>query len=154
MVSIDKLEQLCDKFNQMVNQYGKLEKEIHSYGTDIPLHLSDTHTIVAIGKNANINIVKLSRLQGVSRSAASQMVGKLVKRGFVKKETSPETDNEVILTLSETGEKVFAAHERQHQWLQKKMITIFEKYPENTVDLLMNINEELQDMWRSLADDE
>ncbi|MDD3797441.1 MAG: MarR family transcriptional regulator, partial [Lachnospiraceae bacterium] len=120
MVNIDKLDKLCDLFNQTVNQYAEFEKETHSYGADIPFHLSDTHTIVAIGKHENINIVKLSRLQGTSRSASSQMVSKLVKKGFVKKEVSPKTDNEIVMSLTETGKEVFYSHEKQHQWLRGK----------------------------------
>lgn len=38
-------------------------KKIHRFGVDLPLHLSDTHTIVAIGKHIHINIVGLLRLQ-------------------------------------------------------------------------------------------
>lgn len=152
MVKEDKLDKLCDLFNQIVNQYGKLEKATHSFGLNIPLHLSDTHTIVAIGRHSNINIVNLSHLQGISRSAASQMVSKLVKRGFVKKEVSPKTNNEVFLTLTETGETVFRAHEEQHQWLQKKLAEIFEQYPEDTIDILMNIGMDIQNIWESLDD--
>lgn len=150
MKDIDKIEQLCDLFNQVINQYGKIEKEIHTYGVDIPLHLSDTHTIIAIGKNQNINVTNLSKLQGISRSAASQMVSKLVKRGLVIKEVSSETDNEVVLSLSETGKAVFRAHEKQHQWLRLKLTEIFRKYPKDTIDILMKIGNEIQDMWKNL----
>lgn len=154
MTHTDKLDELCDLFNQIVNQYGKFEKEAHTFGVDIPLHLSDTHTIVAIGKHANINVVNLSRLQGISRSAASQMVSKLVKRGLVKKDISPQTDNEVSLTLTERGQEVFSAHERQHLWLKGKLAEIFDKYPEETIDMLMRIGADLQDIWQSLKNDE
>lgn len=148
----DKIEQLCDLFNQMIHQYGKLEKEIHTCGINISLHLSDTHTIVAIGKNTDINITNLAKLQGISKSAASQMVSKLVKRGLVQKSLSPETDNEVILSLTQEGQEVFQAHEKQHQWLRAKLTMIFEKYPEDTIDTLMKIGIEIQDMWRSIPD--
>ncbi len=149
MVNDDRLDKLCDLFNQIVNQYGKFEKEVHVFGIDIPLHLSDTHTIVAIGKHTNINIVNLSRLQGISRSAASQMVSKLVKRGFVKKEVSPTTDNEVLLTLTEAGKNVYYAHEKQHQQLKVKLAGVFEKYPTDTLDILLKIGADLKNIWET-----
>lgn len=149
MVSDDRLDELCELFNQVVNQYGKFEKEVHAFGVNIPLHLSDTHTIVAIGKHTNINIVNLSRLQGISRSAASQMVSKLVKRGFVKKETSPKTDNEVLLTLTETGKNIYDAHEKQHQQLKAKLADILEKYPTDTLDILMKIGTDIKTIWET-----
>lgn len=146
-----KIEQLCDLFNQVVNQYGKLEKEVHTYGTDLPLHLSDTHTIVAIGKNRDINITGLAKLQGISRSAASQMVTKLTARGFVKKEISPETDNEVVLSLTETGEEVCRAHERQHRWLREKLAAVLAEYPEETIEILLRLGVEIQEIWREIS---
>lgn len=151
MAGDDKLDELCDLFNQIVNQYGKFEKEVHAFGADIPLHLSDTHTIVAIGKHSNINIVNLSRLQGISRSAASQMVSKLVKRGFVKKEISPKTDNEIILTLTETGKNIYDTHEKQHRQLKAKLAEIFENYPADTLDTLMKIGTDLKAIWETAS---
>lgn len=153
MIRDDTLENLCDFFNQTVNQYAKFEKETHCFGTDVPLHLSDTHTIVAIGKHPDINIITLSRLQGISRSAASQMVSKLVKRGFVKKEVSPKTDNEVLLNLTEAGEKVYCAHEAQHQWLRGKLAAVFEKYPDGTIELLMELGADITAIWESMRND-
>ncbi|MBY2478848.1 MarR family transcriptional regulator [Clostridioides difficile] len=149
MEYIDKLEQLCDFFNQIVNQYGQFEKEFHTCEINASLHLSDTHTIVDIGKNPYINITNLSKLQGVSRSAVSQMISKLVKRGFVKKEISPRTDNEVILSLTESGKRIFCIHEKQHEFLQTKLTAIFKKYPENTIDILMELGTEIQDLWKN-----
>lgn len=149
MISNEKLENLCDFFNQVINQYEKFEKETHYFGIDIPLHLSDTHTIVAIGKHRNINVTDLSRLQGISRSGASQMVSKLVKRGFVKKEVSPQTENEVLLTLTETGEMVYHTHEKQHQWLRKELADVFEKYPDDTIDVLMKIGADIINVWET-----
>ncbi len=151
MAGDDKLDELCDLFIQIVNQYGKFEKEVHAFGVDIPLHLSDTHTIVAIGKHTNINIVNLSRLQGISRSAASQMVSKLVKRGFVKKEISPKTDNEIVLTLTETGKNIYYTHEKQHQQLKAKLAEIFEKYPTGTLDTLVKIGTDLKGIWETAS---
>ena len=153
MISNDKLDELCDFFNLMINQYEKFEKGTHCFDISMQLHLSDTHTIVAIGKHPNINIISLSRLQGISRSAASQMVSKLVRRGFVKKEVSPKTVNEISLFLTETGQEVYHAHERQHQWLKEKLADIFEKYPENTIDLLMKIGGDIIGVWEILQNE-
>ena len=90
------LDALCNRFLQVVNQYQQLEKQSRQLlSTD--LHLSETHTIIAIGDNEQINVTTLAELQRVSRSAASQMVTRLVQKGYVIKQTSPKTDNEVCL---------------------------------------------------------
>jgi len=150
MNETDKIEQLCELYNQMVNQYGKLEKELHYYADGAQLHLSEVHTIVTIGKYDNINITCLAKIQGISKSAVSQMVSKLVKKGFIKKSLSPKTDNEVILCLTELGLKVFQEHEKQHQWLQEQLMNVFKKYPNVTIDVLTKLASEIQELWKNL----
>lgn len=154
MDNTDKFNRLCDLFNQMVNQYGRYEKELHTYGTDFSLHLSDTHTIAAIGKHNNINITSLAKLQGISKSAVSQMISKLVRRGLVRKEFSPTSENEVVLSLTENGEIIFHTHEKQHAWLQERFASVLEKYPEDTLDLFMELSLELQDIWKNVPFEE
>ena len=49
--SIDKL---CELFLQTINQYKVLEKKTHTYDIDPQIHLSEIHTIVAVGAHEAI----------------------------------------------------------------------------------------------------
>ncbi|MDD2993322.1 MAG: MarR family transcriptional regulator [Pygmaiobacter sp.] len=146
-VSID---QLCNLFLQTVNQYGELEKNTHLRGIGQELRLSEIHTIVAIHSEKNLNITSLAHKQGISKSAVSQMVSRLVKKGFVTKSPSPETDNEVVMSLTEAGQKVCMEHEKQHQWILEQVSAIFEKYPPEAMDTIAHVAQDLQQMWRAL----
>lgn len=141
---------ICRKFLHMVNQFGQLEKQTHTYGGESPLHLSEVHTIVEIGTHSGINVSSLARKQGVSRSAASQMVSKLVKKGFVQKSVSPETDNEVVLQLTVSGEAVRQRHETQHHWLEGHLAEILAGYPPELLSALGHLAEEVEQLWQQL----
>ena len=144
------IDRLCELFVQTVNRYNRLEKEMHAYGAKQGLHLSETHTIVDIGAHEDLNITKLARIQGVSKSAASQMVSKLVKKGFVQKEFSPETENEVVLSLTESGKKIRQEHEKQHIWLRNHLADILANHPDSTIETLIALAAEIQKLWDSL----
>jgi DNA-binding MarR family transcriptional regulator len=112
--------------------------------------LAEIHTIVSIGTNKNINITNLAKILGVSKSAVSQTITKLVKKGFVEKHLSPETENEVVLILTEKGQKVFEMHQEQHIWLTSQLETILKKYPQGTINILSSLAVDLQKMWQEL----
>ena len=142
------MDLICNVFLQTVNQYGQLEKHLHT--ADQELCLSEIHTVAAVGAQEGINITALAKKQGISKSAVSQMVSKLVKKGYIIKKPSPETENEVVLELTQKGEDVRAEHEKQHQWLQEQLSAIFEKYPPDTMDTLVRLFGDMQQLWISL----
>lgn len=141
------IDQLCELFLQAINQYSVLEKQTHTYDIEPKIYLAEIHTIVAIGAHENINITDLAKLQGTSKSAVSQAISKLVKKGFIEKKVSPETDNEVILSLTKKGKQVSDMHEKQHILLRAKLVAIFEKYPPETVNILSSLAVDVQKMW-------
>lgn len=144
--------QLCGLFLQMLNQYRGLEKKTHTYDIEPKIYLAEIHTIAAVGEHENINVTNLAKLQGISRSAASQAASRLVKKGFLEKKISPITDNEVVLCLTEKGKQVYAAHEQQHIWLENQLRAVFEKYPQGTVDMLSQLAADVQKIWEQFPE--
>lgn len=146
------LDQLCECFLQTVHRFGQLEKEMHLYGAGQKLFLSETHTIVEVGNHDGINITGLAKLQGISKSAASQMVSRLVKKGLIRKELSPKTENEVVLSLTEAGKSVWQRHEKQHVWLREKLTAVFAEYPGDTIAQLQSLMKKMQTLWQEISE--
>lgn len=141
---------LCQQFLHLVNRYGQMERMTHTYDGETILHLSEVHTIADIGVQSGINISRLAEKQGVSRSAASQMISKLVKKGFVEKKVSPETDNEVVLQLTAAGEAVQRQHEAKHQWLENRLAGLLSAYPPEILQILGDLAEEVEKLWEEI----
>lgn len=74
----------------------------------------EAHIVEAIGDTPEINITALAGRFGVSKSAASQMIAKLERKGFVDKSQALHSNKEYILTLTDLGWRGYAAHERFH----------------------------------------
>lgn len=89
---------------------------------DMPIPLNDgtevttreAHTIQAIGENEPMTVTSVSTYFGISKSAASQMVFRLVKKGLLLKEQSAQNAKEYELSLTPLGWLAFNAHEQFH----------------------------------------
>jgi DNA-binding MarR family transcriptional regulator len=86
----------------------------NSFGTGVAMYRSEIHTVQAIGKNPGINVTTLAAYFGVTKSAVSQTIGKLKKKGLVRKTYVPGNAKEVMLELTDLGLTGFRNHEQFH----------------------------------------
>jgi DNA-binding MarR family transcriptional regulator len=108
------LLKLSEAWIRVLNKMDAHEKSPKDFGTGDLLYCSEIHTIMAIGKNPDINLTGLSQLLGISRSAITQMIGKLVKKDLVEKHRDPENDKEIKIRLSPRGTIAYLGHEQHH----------------------------------------
>jgi DNA-binding MarR family transcriptional regulator len=87
------------------------------------LSASEISLIILIGQYNNIKVTDLAIRYGATKGAISTMVKNLVKnlvkKGLVKKCRSPESEREVLLSLTELGIAVFEEKEIHSQNLYK-----------------------------------
>ncbi len=147
------LDEIADIFIRLVNQYRMMDEFPHYFkNEDTFLHVREIHTIGAVGRNENINITNLAKFQGVTKSAASQMIKKLVKKGLVTKNVSAETENEVVLRLTEKGAVIFEEHQRYHRYLNEKIAAILSKVPPEAVDSFVDLGLDLEKLFKEIAE--
>jgi DNA-binding MarR family transcriptional regulator len=121
MTSRPDLLELSEAWIRIVNKMDANEKRAMDFGSGDLLHCSEIHTIMAIGKNPDINLTSLSRLLGISKSAISQMVSRLAKKNLVEKHRDPHNDKEVLLRLSPRGTIAWLGHEQYHAKIFARM---------------------------------
>jgi DNA-binding MarR family transcriptional regulator len=114
MSSQPDLRKLSEAWIRVINKMNANEKCPRDFGSGDLLHCSEIHTIMAIGKNPDINLTTLSRLLGISKSAISQMIGKLSRKNLVEKHRDPDNDKEVLVRLSPRGTIAYFGHEQHH----------------------------------------
>jgi len=115
------LLKLSEVWIRILNKMDADEKLPKDFGSGDLLHCSEIHTIMAIGKNPGINVTNLSRLLGISRSAISQMMNRLQKKGLVEKHRDPDNDKEILLRLSPKGTIAYLGHEQHHARIYARM---------------------------------
>lgn len=138
------------KFQNFVSRYNELEQSQHFIQAEFKLSVAEIHTIVKIGSLEGINLVNLSSIQNVSRSAITQMVNKLIQKKMVVKKTLVGSKNEYALYLSVEGKKVATIHQSQHEYLNKKILAVLKDYPEDTLNNLQNLMQSIEKVWETL----
>lgn len=123
-----------------MHKYVQAEKIPRSYGSGILMTQTEIHTIAIIGDRPGINVTELAKLRGVTKGAASQLVYKLVDKGYVRKETSPHSDTEVCLTLTDNGKTAYKGHNEYHEKsgseFMKELSEMPKEYEEYGIKLL------------------
>ena len=114
---------------RVIHKYNQWESKKRTYGTDTLLSRAEIHTIAAVGDHPGINITTLAHTLGITKGAASQMIYKLVDKGAIEKRVSPHSDTEVVLTLTEDGQKNYAVHNEYHRQTNDETIRLLRDMP-------------------------
>ncbi len=104
-----------DQFLRVMAKFNALERRPRSFGTKEKLFRAEIHAIDAIGSHEGSSVTALAEIMGVTKGAVSQMVDKLLLRGFVTKTALTGIANEVKLDLTKKGWTAFRAHAELHR---------------------------------------
>ena len=121
--------ELTSLMERVIHKYTQWEDKRRTYGTNMLLSRAEIHTIAAVGNNPNINVTSLADVLGITKGAASQMIYKLVDKGFVEKKLSPDSDTEVVLTLTADGMINYKGHEEYHRQTNDKALNLLKDMP-------------------------
>ena len=121
-----------------IHKYVQLEKQSHNYG-GFNMTQTEIHTITVVGDYPNINVTRLAAVRGITKGAASQMIYKLVDKGFIKKAVSPNSDTEVCLNLTESGQKAYEAHRKYHDESGSAFFKSIAAMPEDVQEYLIQM---------------
>lgn len=121
---------------KIIARYEKFMKSARNYGTDVPIHYSEIHTVAAIAKNPGIHISGLAEHFGYTRGAVSEVVAKLEKKGLLVKEEDPENLSRLRLTLTKKGERAQGEHRRYHDMVNSLILNLLKGRPAEHVNAI------------------
>lgn len=126
--------EIAQTMDRVIHKYIRNEDIKRSYDTESLLTRKEIHTIEYIGKNPGINLKSLSEMQGVTKGAASQMVSKLVEKGYVQRKESLSSGAEISLYLTNKGETAFKGHSEYHKQVGKVWRKLLDNMNEDTIN--------------------
>lgn len=110
MDNFNQTQLLRENLRILVRKLGVLERgEALCCG----ITLSQSYTIVEIGRAGTMSLMQLTEILGIDKSAVSRSIDKLVNNGIVIRETDPEDRRSVTLRLSDKGETLFEEIEKR-----------------------------------------
>ncbi len=122
MIGKDTAQQLMEELLWLIEDYVQIASSPKSYGTDMQFHRLDIHLIDSIGSMDGINVTELARRHSITKSAVSQAVRKLEKRGLVERYQRPDNKKEILFSLTDRGQTAFHAHREYHRKVEGNVI--------------------------------
>ena len=138
------------RFNRFVLAFEQLKKNQHKNSVDKSITLNEVHLIVVIGKNQPLNLVKLSELLKVSRSAITQSVRRLIQKNLVVFDFAPNNGKNKYLRLSEKGIVVFKIHKEQQAYIEESVFSVLNNYSEEELQTVVEVMVDIEKVWGEL----
>jgi DNA-binding MarR family transcriptional regulator len=132
----DRSVDLINQFSVVLNKFTALEKSPRDFGTGDRLFPSEIHVVEAIGKQPGINMTDLASVLGISKSAVTQIIGKVIKKNLVQRFNSKDNRKEVLLKLTKSGEVAFQGHQAFHARMDTAIIDRFGRLTAREYDFL------------------
>ena len=139
-----------NRFNRFILAFDKLKKNQHKSGVDKSITLNEVHLIVVIGENQPLNLVKLSELLEVSRSAITQSVRRLIQKNLVVLDFDPNNGKNKYLRLTEKGIEIFKIHKEQQAYIEKSIFSVLNNYSEVELKTVVKLMDDIEKVWGEL----
>jgi len=139
-----------NRFNRFILTFEQLKKNQHKISIDKSITLNEVHLIVVIGKNQPLNLVKLSELLEVSRSAITQSVRRLIQKNLVFFDFDSNNGKNKYLRLSEKGIEVFKIHKEQQAYIEESVFSVLNNYSEEELQTVVKLMDDIENIWGGL----
>lgn len=106
----DTLLELKANVQKFVRLFGLLEHNVTPCG--FPLSVSQVYALQQL-ETATMSITELALRLELERSTVSRLVDELVKKGFIRRDINEANRREMVLSLTEKGEKTIQQVRRQ-----------------------------------------
>lgn len=130
-----RLSMMIEKFVRICNKYSVVSSKPRNYGTGELLYPSEIHMLNYISNKQEQNISEIGRYFSISRSAASQTIMKLEKKGLCTKSKRDNRRN-IYIDISDKGKEVLQHFREYENAVFDDLIAVFERAEASEVDTL------------------
>jgi len=96
-------------------KYASIERRPFDFGVGMPLYPGEIHMVSTVDMLDSPGVTQLAKEFGVTKGAVSQMIGKLVDKGLLRKETDLENRSRVVVSLTDLGKRANENHMAFHK---------------------------------------
>lgn len=123
MESLNDLEQNLEELQKRMQKIKKesMAKEDFLHSGEMTLIKFIAHYHHRFGKAPTL--VKISQIIGISGATATTLADRLIKKGLIEKETSPEDKRAKLLSLTPKGEEYLMSNRVRHKEMLSKLIS-------------------------------
>lgn len=145
-------------FNDIMKMALKSSQAIQRYDStprvygDETLFQAECHTIDMIGSIDNVTVTDIAKATNKSKSAVSQMVVRLIKKGFVTKSRREDNERNVDLALTPKGRKIYEFHKEYDRQSYETILACIQHFTVDELHTYLSIQEVLVNQLTANAD--
>jgi len=136
-------KKIVNNLMQVTRKFAEVETFPIEVTNDISVSTREAHAIESIGENRCFNVTEIANYFGFTKSAASQLISKLTRQGFVVKKQAGHSNKELQLSLTPLGWQAFEAHAKMHG---RDLKQVLETMDSVEISVLIKLNELLGNM--------
>ena len=106
---------ISNQLFRLINKIIFLEKKNIFEYTGVKLFPSEIHMLMLLSADdkQSTNATNIANKLGISKSAVSQTISRLIKKGVITKDKDTYNKNELIISFTSFGEKAFAQYKEK-----------------------------------------
>ena len=106
--------EIARQFFELMSLIASVQKVPREYG-ETPLYHAELVLLDQIGESPGSNVSALSARCGVTKSAVTQLGGRLMEKGLIERYQSPQNKKERFFRLTGAGEQVLRAYAEENR---------------------------------------
>ncbi|MGZ7043990.1 MAG: MarR family winged helix-turn-helix transcriptional regulator [Methanobacterium sp.] len=148
------LHEILIQFLRTSKKFSEFENVAIELDNGEKLYPSQLHIIEAIGSNRAYKVTELSQKFHITKGAVSQVVNRLHEKSYINKERNKDFGKEIILSLTQKGQKAFEIQNEIHKKMETEFIAYLETFSPQQIDSFIQILAKIEEYMDTFLKDE
>ena len=139
---------ISNQLFRVINKIIFLEKKNIFEYSGIKLFPSEIHLLMllSVDDNQSTSATNIANKFGISKSAVSQTISRLIKKGVITKDKDTYNKNELIISFTSFGKKAFAQYKEKQAFNQRNINDYLNAISEHDRGVINDFLHEVEDM--------
>ena len=116
------------------------------------LYLREIHFLLCIGTQKNLTMSEIASKMNVTQGAATQIAGRLIKKGLIRKDKHPEDKRYTVISLTVEGTKAYEEYLEYDNLRNKELSACLNSnFTEENILTILKYEKMIQDICQKLS---
>ena len=116
------------------------------------LYLREIHFLLCIGTQKNLTMSEIASKMNVTQVAATQIAGRLIKKGLIRKDKHPEDKRYTVISLTVEGVKAYEEYLEYDNLRNKELSACLNSnFTEENILTILKYEKMIQDICQKLS---
>ncbi len=116
------------------------------------LYLREIHFLLCIGTQKNLTMSEIASKMNVTQGAATQIAGRLIKKGLIRKDKHPEDKRYTVISLTVEGVKAYEEYLEYDNLRNKELSACLNSnFTEENILTILKYEKMIQDICQKLS---